>query len=159
MVCFPIVCEYKRVCLLESYTTEPIILIMEVTPKSILITLTLCIIVMVTIVGNCLVLLSFGLDSRLRQPFNYFIVNLAVTDFLVALFAMSFYTIDTLLGYWPFGVIVCGFWIYIDYAMTFASVFTIVAISLDRFWSVTWAVQYKNTNGKKKNLIILSIIW
>lgn len=156
MVCFPIVCEYKRVCLLDLHHRAHI---MEVTPKSILITLTLCIIVMVTIVGNCLVLLAFGLDSRLRQPFNYFIVNLAVTDFLVALFAMSFYTIDTLLGYWPFGVIVCGFWIYIDYAMTFASVFTIVAISLDRYWSVTWAVQYNNTNGKKKNLIILSIIW
>lgn len=156
MVCFPIVCEYKRVCLLDLHHRAHI---MEVTPKSILITLTLCIIVMVTIVGNCLVLLAFGLDSRLRQPFNYFIVNLAVTDFLVALFAMSFYTIDTLLGYWPFGVIVCGFWIYIDYAMTFASVFTIVAISLDRYWSVTWAFQYKNTNGKKKNLIILSIIW
>ncbi|XP_062588738.1 alpha-2A adrenergic receptor-like [Saccostrea cucullata] len=132
---------------------------MEVTVKNILITLTLSIIVLVTIVGNFLVMLSFALDSRLRQPFNYFIVNLAVTDFLVALFAMSFYTIDTLLGYWPFGTIICGFWIYVDYAMTFASVFTIVAISLDRFWSVTWAMQYKQINGKRKNIIILTIVW
>lgn len=79
---------------------------MEVTAKNILVTLTLSIIVLITIAGNLLVLLSFALDAKLRQPFNYFIVNLAVTDLLVALFAMSFYTIDTLLGYWPFGTIV-----------------------------------------------------
>lgn len=132
---------------------------MEVTAKNILVTLTLSIIVLITIAGNILVLLSFALDAKLRQPFNYFIVNLAVTDLLVALFAMSFYTIDTLLGYWPFGTIVCGVWIYVDYAMTFASVFTIVAISLDRFCSVTWAIKYKNTNGKRKNRIILTILW
>ena len=59
-------------------------------------------------------------------------VNLAVTDVSVAVTAMSFYTFDVLLGYWPFGEFMCGVWIFFDYGMTFASVFTLLAISLDR---------------------------
>ena len=59
-------------------------------------------------------------------------VNLAITDVSVAIFAMSFYTFDVLLGYWPFGEFMCGVWIFFDYGMTFASVFTLVAISFDR---------------------------
>jgi hypothetical protein len=32
-----------------------------------------------------------------------YIVNLAITDLFVGLTAMSFYTTENLLGYWPFG--------------------------------------------------------
>ena len=59
--------------------------------------------VLVTLFGNLIVLIAFLVDTKLRQPFNLFIMNLAVTDFLVAITAMPFYTIDTLFGYWPFG--------------------------------------------------------
>ena len=60
-------------------------------------------------------------------------LNLAVTDVSVGLTAMSFYTFDVLLGYWPFGDFMCGVWIFFDYGLTFTSVFTLVAISLDRY--------------------------
>ena len=36
------------------------------------------------------------------------------------------------LGSWPFGEFMCAVWIFFDYGMTFASVFTLVVISLDR---------------------------
>ena len=75
----------------------------EVTAKNILMAIVLTVLDVVTLVGNLVVLVAFFVDSRLRQPFNLFIMNLAVTDFLVAITAMPFYTIDTLLGYWPFG--------------------------------------------------------
>ncbi len=67
-----------------------------------------------------------------NNHFNLYVVNLAVTDVSVAVTAMSFYTFDVLLGYWPFGEFMCGVWIFFDYGMTFASVFTLLAISLDR---------------------------
>ena len=75
----------------------------DVTPASVLIAIVLTVLVVVTICGNLIVLLAFLVDQKLRQPFNLFILNLAVTDFFVAITAMPFYTIDTLLGYWPFG--------------------------------------------------------
>ena len=74
---------------------------------NILMAVVLTALVLVTLFGNLIVLVAFLVDTKLRQPFNLFIMNLAVTDFLVAITAMPFYTIDTLLGYWPFGQ-VCG---------------------------------------------------
>lgn len=127
--------------------------------KNVLLAIILTTIDVVTIFGNLLVLVAFVVERKLFQPFNMFIFNLAVTDFLVAVTAMTFYTIDTLLGYWPFGYVMCGLWIYFDFAMTFASVFTLVAISIDRFWCVTWAVHYRMYNNKTKTVIILALIW
>ena len=45
---------------------------------------------------------------------------------------VSVFSAASAAGYWPFGEIMCGVWIFFDYGMTFASVFTLVAISLDR---------------------------
>jgi hypothetical protein len=127
--------------------------------SNILLAITLAILDILTIFGNLLVLLAFIMEKRLLQPFNMFILNLAVTDFSVAITAMTFYTLDTLLGYWPFGTIMCGVWIYFDFAMTFASVFTLVAISVDRFWCVTWAIHYRMHNNKNKTAFVIGIIW
>lgn len=131
----------------------------QVTTKNVVLAIVLTIIDIVTICGNLLVLMAFVIEKRLLQPFNMYICNLAVTDFLVAITAMTFYTIDTLLGYWPFGKVMCGVWIYFDFAMTFSSVFTLVAISIDRFWCVTWAIHYKMHNNRFRTGIFLGVIW
>ena len=89
-----------------------------------------------TIIGNFLVIISPFVDNKLRNNFTYYIINLGVTDFLVALTAMSFYSFDVMLGYWPFGEVMCAIWIFFDYGMTFASVFTLVVISIDRWVSL-----------------------
>lgn len=129
-------------------------------PDKIVLAVILTTLDVVTLLGNILVMLSFYFESKLRaQSFNYYIFNLAITDFLVAVTAMTFYTIDTLFGYWPFGIVMCGVWIFFDFALTFASVFTVVAISIDRLWSVTWANHYRTHNTRRKTVIILVIVW
>ena len=55
-----------------------------------------------TVFGNCLVVLAFVFEKKLRSNFNLFLLNLAVTDLLVALSAMPLYTVDYFLGYFPF---------------------------------------------------------
>lgn len=130
------------------------------TPEKIVLAVVLATLVVVTFFGNLLVMLSFYFEPKLRSlSFNYYIFNLAITDFLVAVSAMTFYTIDTLFGYWPFGITMCSVWIFLDFAMTFASVFTVVAISVDRLWSVTWPNHYRTHNTRKKTVIILVIVW
>ena len=74
-----------------------------VTPSYVLKAIGLTAVVIVTSFGNLIVLVAFIVDSKLWQPFNLYIMNLAVTDFLVGVSAMTFCTIDTLMGYWPFG--------------------------------------------------------
>ena len=77
--------------------------IFDATAANILVAIVLTVVVIMTSLGNLIVLIAFFVDAKLRQPFNLYIMNLAVTDFLVGITAMSFYSIDTVLGYWPFG--------------------------------------------------------
>lgn len=119
----------------------------------------LYLIVSVTIFGNILVLMAVKSHKRLQTVFNIYVVNLAFTDVLVAVTAMSFYTLDNILGYWPFGRIMCGVWIFFDYGMTFVSVFTLCIISIDRFWAVSWPIHYKSHNNTKKAIGMVAGVW
>ena len=116
-------------------------------------------IVLLTIFGNILVLVAVYVNKKLQTIFNYYVVNLAITDFAVALTAMSFHTTDNVLGYWPFGEILCAVWIFFDYGMTFVSVFTLILISVDRFWSVTWSVHYRQHHNKRRVIIAIVCMW
>lgn len=58
--------------------------------------------VVLTVFGNVLVLLAFAFEKKLRSNFNLYLLNLAVTDLLVALTAMPLYTVDYILAYFPF---------------------------------------------------------
>lgn len=119
----------------------------------------LYLIVFVTILGNIFVLVAVKRHKRLQTVFNLYVVNLALTDILVAITAMAFYTLDNILGYWPFGRIMCGVWIFFDYGMTFVSVFTLCIISMDRFWAVNWPIHYKSHHNKKKALGMITAVW
>ena len=131
----------------------------QITWANILTGIVLYTIVVVTICGNLLVLVAVAMNKNLQTTFNYYVVNLAITDLAVAVTAMSFHTTDNMLGYWPFGGFLCGVWIFFDYGMTFVSVFTLILISVDRFWSVTWSVHYRRHHSKKKSIIAIVFIW
>ena len=57
-----------------------------------------------TVFGNALVLLSVYFEKKLQTPFNFYLVNLAIPFFFIS------------------------FWIWSDYTMTFESVVTLAAI-------------------------------
>ena len=81
-----------------------------------------------TIFGNLLVVMSVKLEKKLQTPFNYYIVNLAITDMNVGMSVMSLFAIYNLYEYFPFNNFICGYWVWSDYTMTFESVFTLMTI-------------------------------
>jgi hypothetical protein len=116
-------------------------------------------IVAVCAVANLLVLISFAYEKKLRTTFSILIANLALTDFIVAIIPMNFYTINTTLGYWPLGKVLCGLWVVVDYNTVFASTYTLMAISVDRLWSIKWGILYRKHNTKRKAVIVVALIW
>jgi hypothetical protein len=88
-----------------------------ITWNKILVALILYAITFVTIFGNVLVLIAVKINKKLQTTFNYYIVNLAITDVAVAVTAMSFMATHTVLGYWPFGEALCAVWIFFDYGI------------------------------------------
>uniref|UniRef100_A0A667ZGS2 Si:dkey-42l23.4 n=1 Tax=Myripristis murdjan TaxID=586833 RepID=A0A667ZGS2_9TELE len=109
-------------------------------------------------VGNGLVIYVTGF--RMKKTVNsVWFLNLALADFLFTAF-LIFMIIYVARGYnWPFGNIMCKLNNLVSVVNMFASIFLLVAISLDRClstWVVVWA-QNKRTPGKAQIACIL--IW
>ncbi|XP_029467716.1 histamine H3 receptor [Rhinatrema bivittatum] len=113
-----------------------------------------------TVTGNALVMLAFVVDSNLRTQHNYFLLNLAVTDFLVGAFCIPLYVPYVLTGRWIFGRSLCKLWLVVDYLLCTCSVFNIVLISYDRFLSVTRAVSYRAQQGNSRRAALkMLLVW
>ncbi|XP_063154840.1 histamine H3 receptor [Candoia aspera] len=120
----------------------------------------MALLIVATVVGNALVMLAFVVDSSLRTQNNYFLLNLAISDFLVGAFCIPWYIPYVLTGRWAFGKSFCKLWLVMDYLLCTTSVFNIVLISYDRFLSVTRAVSYRAQQGDAKQAVFkMVIVW
>ncbi|KAM9769856.1 alpha-2C adrenergic receptor [Menidia menidia] len=115
--------------------------------------------ILFTVVGNVLVVIAVLTSSALKPPQNLFLVSLASADILVATLVIPFSLANELMGYWIFGKIVCDFYLALDVLFCTSSIVHLCAISLDRYWSVTQAVEYnlKRTPKRVKGMIV--VVW
>ena len=65
------------------------------------------IIFVLSVVGNSLVITTLAQNRRMRTVTNVFLMNLAVSDLLLAVFCMPFRLIPTLLKDFVFGSVMC----------------------------------------------------
>ncbi|XP_002735552.1 neuropeptide FF receptor 2-like [Saccoglossus kowalevskii] len=84
------------------------------------------------LIGNSLVCLVVARNPRMHTVTNFFIVNLAVADILVAIFCMPITLVGNILEGWPFGVIMCKLTPVIQGLSVAASIFTLTIIAIDR---------------------------
>lgn len=115
--------------------------------------------ILFTVVGNILVVVAVLTSRALQAPQNLFLVSLATADILVATLVMPFSLANELMGYWYFGKVWCGIYLALDVLFCTSSIVHLCAISLDRYWSVTQAVEYnlKRTPKRVKGIIVL--VW
>ena len=120
----------------------------------------LYLIVILAIVGNVLVITSVLAFRKLRTVTNFFVISLAVSDLLLAVFVMDFNAIFVILGeYWPFGKTFCDIYIAIDICLSTASILNLCIISLDRYWAITSPFSYYQRVNAKNAIILICIAW
>uniref|UniRef100_A0A8C3NFF7 Neuropeptide FF receptor 1 n=1 Tax=Geospiza parvula TaxID=87175 RepID=A0A8C3NFF7_GEOPR len=88
---------------------------------------------------------------------NLFILNLAVSDLLVGLFCMPTTFLDNIIAGWPFGSLVCKMNGMVQGISVSASVFTLVAIAVDRFRCIVHPFKPKLTVPAA--VATIAVIW
>lgn len=73
-----------------------------------------CVVFVVGLVGNCLVCVAVYRNRTMRTVTNYFIVNLAVADFLVILFCLPPSVVWDVTSTWWFGIAMCKTVLYLQ---------------------------------------------
>ncbi|XP_056345226.1 5-hydroxytryptamine receptor 7-like isoform X1 [Oenanthe melanoleuca] len=120
----------------------------------------LSIIILTTIAGNGLVIISVCIVKKLRQPSNYLVVSLAAADLSVAFAVMPFVTITDLVGgEWLFGKVFCNVFIAMDVMCCTASIMTLCIISVDRYLGITRPLTYPVRQNGKLMAKMVFIVW
>ncbi|XP_053169137.1 neuropeptide FF receptor 1 isoform X2 [Hemicordylus capensis] len=108
-------------------------------------------------IGNMLVCFIVVKNRQMRTVTNVFILNLAISDVLVGIFCMPTTLVDNLITGWPFNIFMCKMSGLVQGMSVSASVFTLVAIAVERFRCIVYPFRQKLT--LRKALITIVIIW
>lgn len=119
----------------------------------------LSLIIVVTIVGNILVILSVFTYKPLRIVQNFFIVSLAVADLTVAILVLPLNVAYSIRGRWDFGIPMCKMWLTSDVLCCTASILNLSAIALDRYWAITDPINYAQKRTVERVLMLIIGVW
>lgn len=114
-------------------------------------------------VGNTLVLVVLGRlrpgGRPSRSATNIFILNLSIADFSFLLFCVPFQATIYSLPEWIFGAFFCKWVHYLAMATMLVSIFTLVAMSVDRYIAVVHAKRSSGIRSKRNAALGVGIIW
>ncbi|XP_032080481.1 melanopsin isoform X1 [Thamnophis elegans] len=130
-------------------------------PDHVLYTVGSCVLAIgcVGIIGNLLVLYAFYSNKRLRTPANYFIMNLAASDFLMSATQAPVCFFNSLYTEWVLGDAGCNFYAFCGALFGITSMMTLLAISVDRYCVITKPLQSLKRSTKKRSCIIIIFVW
>ena len=127
--------------------------------ESVLFVLFTTVCIVMTIIGNTLVILSVFTYKPLKNVPNFFIVSLAVADLAVALLVMPFNVVNFIVGRWIFGVVFCNMWLTFDILICTASILNLCAIAIDRYYAIHDPLSYAQKRTMRRVLLTIAIVW
>ncbi|NWX21156.1 OPN4 protein, partial [Aegotheles bennettii] len=130
-------------------------------PDIVLYTVGTCVLIIgsIGIIGNLLVLYAFYSNKKLRTPQNYFIMNLAVSDFLMSASQAPMCFVNSLHRKWILGDIGCDLYAFCGALFGITSMMTLLAISVDRYLVITKPLQSIQWTSKKRTMQIVAVVW
>lgn len=128
-------------------------------PQIVVASIVVTILMVVVVVGNMLVIIAITTEKALKNIQNWFIASLAVADFFLGLLIMPFSLANELMGYWIFGVWWCDVHSAMDVLLSTASIMNLCLISLDRYWSITQAIEYLKKRTPVRAVVMITAVW
>uniref|UniRef100_A0A7E4WD57 G_PROTEIN_RECEP_F1_2 domain-containing protein n=1 Tax=Panagrellus redivivus TaxID=6233 RepID=A0A7E4WD57_PANRE len=120
----------------------------------------LTVIVVLVVLGNALVIAAVILRRRLRSATGLLILSLAVADLMVGLVVLPFSIANEALNrFWIFGDTWCTVWLTVDIWMCTASIYNLVAISIDRYIAIIKPLNYPMLITKFRARCMVAAVW
>ena len=117
------------------------------------------VIVLLGLLGNLLVILVVVSDKHMRNTTNILILSLAVADLLFIVFCVPFTATMYALPIWPFGELWCKVVQYLMFVCAYASVYTLVLMSLDRYLAVVHAIRSMSFRTERNTWLAVAATW
>ncbi|KAM9496350.1 trace amine-associated receptor 13c-like [Clarias gariepinus] len=115
-------------------------------------------VVLLTVCGNLLVIISVFHFKQLHTPTNMLVLSLAVSDFFVGMSVMPLMLIWTIESCWIFGRVFCTIYWLINSLLTI-SVYTIAQIAVDRYLALSNPFLYMNIVSVKITCAAVVLNW
>ncbi|XP_006813529.1 prolactin-releasing peptide receptor-like [Saccoglossus kowalevskii] len=109
------------------------------------------------LVGNIVTIRVLAAGSRAKLEMNKFLINLAISDIMMAVFCMPFTFVYALLRRWIFGEVLCPLIFFTQHLSPFVSIFTLTAIGIERYLAVVRPMG-RHVSRPHTNVILL-MIW
>lgn len=107
--------------------------------------------------GNLIVIWIVLAHKRMRTVTNYFLVNLAIADFLISVLNMPFTFMFLVYQDWWFGTFFCKFSCFISPCTISVSVLTFMAIAIDRYTAILYPLRPRMP--KRHVVAAIILIW
>uniref|UniRef100_A0A8C4IIU8 Rhodopsin n=1 Tax=Dicentrarchus labrax TaxID=13489 RepID=A0A8C4IIU8_DICLA len=109
--------------------------------------------------GNFLVIYAFCRSRSLQTPSNIFIINLAVTDFLMCFTQTPTFFINSMHKRWIFGKKGCEVYAFCGALFGICSMMTLMVIAVDRYVVITRPLASLGLMSRRKALSIVAAAW
>ena len=109
--------------------------------------------------GNLLVIIVVVSNKQMRNTTNLLIINLAVADLLFIVICVPFTAAGYAMPTWPFGTVFCKIYQYMINVTAYASVYTLVLMSLDRYLAVVHAISSMTIRTERNAYVVIILSW
>ncbi|XP_026171725.1 galanin receptor type 2 [Mastacembelus armatus] len=128
--------------------------------ESVVISLGFSVIFLLGTVGNSLVLAVLCRNGQMNtKTTNLFILNLGIADLCFIVFCVPFQATVYTLDQWVFGPVVCKVVHFVIFLTMYASIFTLTAVSLDRYLAICYPLRSREMRTPKNALTSICLVW
>jgi hypothetical protein len=127
--------------------------------QQVLIGISCSIVILLSLLGNLLVVTVILRFKRLKNATNYILLSLAIADISVAIFVMIPATIQDVTLKWIFSDLFCKFYNGFDITCCTASILHLLLVAVDRYIAIFKPLTYRNTFRTSHVFAAVIFVW
>uniref|UniRef100_A0A8C4RG77 G-protein coupled receptors family 1 profile domain-containing protein n=1 Tax=Erpetoichthys calabaricus TaxID=27687 RepID=A0A8C4RG77_ERPCA len=116
-------------------------------------------IVIITITGNLIVVISISHFKQLHSPNNLLVLSLALADLMLGVCVLPFSIMTAVESCWYLGAVFCKIHTIIDVMLSTVSIFHLGFIAVDRYYAVCDPLSYPNKITIRTAIIFVIVGW